>query len=113
MSSVQQEVFGGGAEGAGQVLPHAVLQVQGVRQLSRPGWFLLEGWGVLLYCRLPTQLRHQVLSLRRLRRRGGMNIMRDDSKISYLFDNYLIILDILIYSKLHIFFIINYNYKIL
>lgn len=64
-------MLGWGAARPGQVLPHRVLQMSRLSDVAGPGWILLQGRRVLLHAGLSGSLRHQVLPLRTIRRRGS------------------------------------------
>lgn len=71
VSELQEEMLGWGAARPGQVLPHRVLQMSRLSDVAGPGWILLQGRRVLLHAGLSGSLRHQVLPLRTIRRRGS------------------------------------------
>lgn len=71
MPGLQEEMFRRGAQGAGQILSHAVLQVQGLRQFFGSGRVLFQGRFLLLHRGLPEAFRHEMRFLPGLRRRRG------------------------------------------
>ena len=60
---LQKEVFGRGVAGAGQILPHKLLRVSRLPQISGAGRILLQGRWLLLFPRLPAAVRNQMLGL--------------------------------------------------
>ena len=60
-----------GAARPGQVLPHQLLQMPCMPEFSGPGRVLLQRRRLLLHQRLPGPFRHQMLSLRTVRRGGS------------------------------------------
>ena len=71
MSELQEEMLRRGAARPGQVLPHQLLQMPCMPEFSGPGRVLLQRRRLLLHQRLPGPFRHQMLSLRTVRRGGS------------------------------------------
>lgn len=71
LSKLQEEMLGRGASRAGQIFPHPVFQVPRLPEFFGTGRLLLQRRRLLLHAGLSGPFRHQVFSLRTLRRRGS------------------------------------------